>query len=92
MSGNGLRTAVIGAVLTSDRFGHANSAYHFDGNSKIIIQDTTVLDIGNSDYSISAWIKLERSDADMRIYSHGSSGCRPGYMFRTSGSKLYQEF
>lgn len=46
---------VIGAVLTTDRFGNANSAYQFDG-----INDTIKLPLQQNNitsYSISSWFK-----------------------------------
>lgn len=54
-STNSNNGTVIGATLTSDRFGNSNSAYSFDGNDYI--------DIGNNfensptSISYSAWIK-----------------------------------
>src|SRR5208282_3677527 len=40
-SGNGNDGTVDGAVLTADRFGHANSAYSFNGtNSDILVPET----------------------------------------------------
>lgn len=37
LSGNSYNGTVDGATLTLDRFGNANNAYYFDGNSKINI-------------------------------------------------------
>lgn len=47
---------VTGATLISDRFGNANQAYLFDGNSDYIrMNNSTSLDLKES-FSISAWI------------------------------------
>jgi Concanavalin A-like lectin/glucanases superfamily len=43
-----------GAVLTTDRYGKANSAYNFNGNSIIQISSNELL---NSEFTYSAWIK-----------------------------------
>jgi len=55
-SGNKINGIVNGAVLTTDKNNTPNSAYYFDGNSYIRLNDT----IGNfktSDYTISCWFK-----------------------------------
>ncbi len=52
-SGNNNHGTVNGAMLTTDRFGNAGSAYSFDGNSGIV---TTDMDPGNK-FSICAWVK-----------------------------------
>ncbi len=55
-SGNGRHGTVHSALLTSDRFGNANSAYNFNGTSSYIEvtpPDTFMV----SNYSISCWIK-----------------------------------
>lgn len=51
-SGNGNDGSVIGATLTADRFGNANSAYHFDGVNDYI-------DLGSMGglKTVSMWIK-----------------------------------
>lgn len=59
-SGNGHDGTVNGATLTSDRFGHADSAYHFDGVNDYI-------DIGEfaGIRSVSMWVKQgTRSEFD----------------------------
>jgi hypothetical protein len=45
---------VVGATLTSDRFGNPNSAYFFDRNSYI---DLPVAPFTNPTYTLSAWVK-----------------------------------
>jgi hypothetical protein len=95
-SGNGNNGTVNGATLTTDRFGNANSAYSFDGNSsKIIVSNSPSLEMGLSNYSLSAWVKTNSQNViNGRIISKGSSGCITGYMMRTgwpNSSKLYTE-
>ncbi len=54
MSGNELNGTVSGAVLTTNRFGTANSAYYFNGSSAYI-----TLPLGSAafsgDFTASAW-------------------------------------
>ena len=54
-SGNGNNGTVNGATLTTDRFGNANSAYSFDGQSYIRVPHTNMLNFGTGDYSLSVW-------------------------------------
>jgi len=57
-SGFGNNGVVHGAFLTSDRFGRANSAYHFDGyNDYLEIPNAVINDLPEG--SFSAWIKLD---------------------------------
>jgi hypothetical protein len=80
------KTYVVGASLTTDRYGEPNRAFHFSGSgssSFIKIAWDTTLEIGFSDFSVSAWIMLDRNTTNMRIVSHGYSFCSTGYFFRT---------
>lgn len=54
-SGNGYNGIVIGATLTSDRFGNSNSAYLFNGSSDYIEVNNNV--ISSKEFSISFWAK-----------------------------------
>jgi hypothetical protein len=57
-SGNGNNGTVNGATLTSDRFGLTNKAYDFNGISNFIdLANYSFGIIGNSDRTISGWIK-----------------------------------
>lgn len=58
VSGNGNNGIVNGATLTTDRFGNANSAYSFNGTSNWIqVPNSNSLQLGNSAYTLSAWVK-----------------------------------
>ncbi len=57
--GTGKNGSVMGPTLTTDRFGNANSAYHFNGSSDHITIDTTFFNVGWSDYTISVWLNLD---------------------------------
>ena len=50
---------VTGATLTTDRFGNANSAYHFDGYSGNHINLGTDTSLKQSTMSISLWVKVD---------------------------------
>lgn len=50
---------VVGATLTADRFGHANSAYHFDGTSGDHIDLGTDTSLKQSTMSISLWFNID---------------------------------
>jgi hypothetical protein len=55
-SGNNNNGTVTGATLTTDRFGNANCAYHFNGLSdKITLQNVPVT--GTGDWTIAFWFK-----------------------------------
>ncbi len=58
-SGNGNHGTVMGATLTTDRFGIDNSAYLFDGTaSYITIPTSTSLESPTTHLSMSAWVNL----------------------------------
>jgi len=56
-SGNNNDGNIQGASLTADRFGKPNSAYFFDGSSKITLPITQPL--GKSDFSVSIWFNID---------------------------------
>ncbi len=69
MTGNGHDGTPQSAVLTTDRFGNANAAYLFNGQtSSILVKDKADLRLNQTDFTINAWVQLDRYDA-----SHGSS-------------------
>jgi hypothetical protein len=58
-SGNGNNGTVNGATLTTDRFGNANSAYFFNGNSSnspYIIANSPINNNTASSFSFSIWL------------------------------------
>lgn len=58
-SGNSHHGTVNGAILTTDRFGQANSAYYFDGqDDNINIPDHADLDIVD-EVTLSAWVQAD---------------------------------
>ena len=60
-----------GVMLTSDRFGNANSAYYFDGSNDWISIVPTLPDLfpyGNSVRSVSAWLKYQDHSYNTILY------------------------
>jgi len=72
-SGNGNHGAVMGAVLTEDRFGNPNSAYGFDGVDDHIAYPTL---LGSSPTALTtaAWFKAMQTDDEGKILYHGDNG------------------
>lgn len=61
-SGEGNDGSITGATKTDGRF---HEGLSFDGiNDSVKVSDTLKLDIGTSDFSLSAWIKAEAIGAD----------------------------
>ncbi len=80
-SGNGNNGTVTGAILTTDRFGNANSAYNFDGsNNHILVSDNSTLS-GFSDITISLWVNISQFPSASNPFSglvtkwYGSGSC-----------------
>lgn len=70
-SANGNNGTVSGAILTTDRYGNANSAYNFNGSTNYIqIPNSTSLQ-NISEVSISAWIDINA------WYQSGGNGYFP---------------
>jgi hypothetical protein len=60
VTGNGHDGTAFNTTLTTDRFGNTNSAYYFDGTSSYIsVEDKADIRLTNTDFTVSAWVKLE---------------------------------
>ena len=58
-SGNNNNGAAYNLTSSPDRFGKPNSAYSFNGfNSYVKVNDNTALRLNNTDFTLSAWVKL----------------------------------
>jgi len=67
-SGNENHGAVHGAILTIDRFGNPDAAYHFDGvDDHINCGHSPLLDVNH--HTIAAWIRIDISSGHRRIVS-----------------------
>lgn len=100
-SGNGLNGVVNGAILTSDRFGNSNSAYVFDGNSKIRCAFSNQFSPDASDnYSFSFWAENTSNNFGMilQYYTYNPTENISNYDFFNSlpscpsGSYAFQNF
>lgn len=58
-SGNNHNGTVFGATLATDRFGSANSAYHFNGDTSSIFIADTLFNIGWNGFTISLWFNSD---------------------------------
>ncbi len=68
-SGNGNDGTVVGATLTTDRFGNPDSAYSFDGGDDYIrVPDDNSLDLSDG-LTIIAWIKSDDTSGGRVIIS-----------------------
>ncbi len=68
-SGNGNDGTVVGATLTTDRFGNPNSAYSFDGSDDYIrVPDDDSLDLSDG-MTIMAWINSNDTSGPKVIVS-----------------------
>ncbi|HEY9173460.1 MAG TPA: LamG domain-containing protein [Verrucomicrobiae bacterium] len=61
-SGNGHHGVPVGATLTADRYGHLDSAYHFDGYSNFISVASggaLSFDASTESYTVVLWAKMD---------------------------------
>jgi hypothetical protein len=80
-SGNNNNGTVNGATLTSDRFGNANKAYYFNGNSLVTILNNATLNFQSSNgLSVSIW--AERTSASLLGHLFGKRNGCPGNTFQ----------
>ena len=91
-SGNNNNGTVVGATMSTDRFGNANSAYSFNGTSDYISLpsgNATSLNI-ISDYTLSFWIKT--TDDSGLLTSLGDNVSGPpnaeGYLTGLNGGNV----
>jgi hypothetical protein len=86
-SGNGNDASISGAVLTADRFGVINKAFHFNGAGDSINASVASMPLGNSPRSIVAWIKPDTGGHPINgVIDYGNGDCT-GLMFAISYDK-----
>jgi hypothetical protein len=82
-SENGNDGTVVGATLTTDRFGNANSAYSFDGKDDYIYRNysaTSGLHPTDDPFTISVWFRTEAfSPSEQEIVTTHYAGIGDGY-------------
>ncbi|MDB5156186.1 MAG: 5-Nucleotidase domain protein [Mucilaginibacter sp.] len=81
LSGNGHTATITGSVTaTTDQFGNANHAMHFDNSTTtgnfMTVADAADLRLSNTDYTINAWVQLDNynSSSGSQIMSKRDSG------------------
>lgn len=82
-SGNGNNGTVIGATLSSDRFGNARNAYSFNGSGNYIRVTNNTLAL-NGNITISCWAKINNltpSYYDEAIFSQWDSRTGRKFLF-----------
>jgi hypothetical protein len=84
-SGNGNNGTVNGATLTNDRFGHANSAYSFNGSSNNINPLQNNLPFNRHKRTVSVWFQIIGTGGC--VFSYGSPSTNNAYMV-TVGSSI----
>ncbi len=84
-SGNGNNGTVYNATLTMNRFGTANTAYDFNGNSSYIdIPKNSVLNNLTTNFTLSAWIYQRNAQPNgYRIIDKCTAGTPNGWTFDT---------
>jgi hypothetical protein len=66
-SGNSFNGTVVGATLTSDRFGMTNRAFHFTQSSDHMV---VPIDFNNSqNVTISAWVKFDTQNKGQSLFN-----------------------
>jgi hypothetical protein len=72
-SGNNSHGVIVGATLTSDRLGHDNSAYYFNGNSYIAVPNPTYFDLTEK-LTLAFWVKFGQQNNFGAFISKWSGG------------------
>lgn len=79
---------VIGPTLVDDRFNNSNSAYNFDGNDYIIVNDSPSLRLTN--FSISLWCKFDNtSGLQLILDKHLGTGSLDSYEIWFQSNKAW---
>ena len=90
--GNGIDSSGNGHVATlhnlspaADRFGDPKGAYYFNGvNSFAIVEDKPDLRLNNSDFTLTAWVRLDTYGAN--ILSKRIAGVNNGWQSSVTGT------
>jgi hypothetical protein len=91
-SGNGNHGTVHGATLAEDRFGNIDSAFHFDGNSHIVVPSSPSLESPADQYSVAVWANTEAWDGGLSsLVCKGVQGAQYRPQFSDSGRFLFHD-
>ncbi|MBL0057141.1 MAG: beta-propeller fold lactonase family protein [Chitinophagaceae bacterium] len=82
-------TVTNGAVLTTDRFGNANSAYDFDGINDYI--DISATGLPETNRTVMFWLNPATGNQPSYPLTYGGNGCGTSYLmgFNASNSNRY---
>ena len=85
-SGNNKHGYLSGAVLTTDRFGNLDHAYDFSRGDYVSSFSSSDINLKNSSFSISAWVKLDNLNGSDALVGQGGPGTNLGlhYSFRNN--------
>ena len=90
-SGNGNNGTVNGATLTTDRFGNANSAFHFNGTSdNIVLTANSHFKPNTFPYAVTAWIKTNGTSAGTIFKNDSYADHYSGVIFQVNPSGVIQ--
>ena len=82
----GINGTVNGAVLTTGITGAPNTAYSFNDNNWIDFTNNNIFNFGNSDYTISIWLKYISNQPD----GYSMIFCKDGY--NTPGYQAFTDY
>ncbi|MDN5287816.1 MAG: Concanavalin A-like lectin/glucanase superfamily protein [Mucilaginibacter sp.] len=86
LSGNGHNGTVNNVTVTADRFGNPRGAFHFDGSTSYIsVPDQAALRLGNTDFTLNAWVKADAYNSGLAILTKRFSGINNGYVWTITG-------
>ena len=88
-TGRGHNGTGFNLTSTTDHFGNANKAYHFDGSTSYIsVPDDITLRLNNSDFTLNAWVKLDNYNSSYlsTIISKRFSGLNNGWLWGINGA------
>jgi hypothetical protein len=77
-TGNGHDGVVMGATLTTNRFGQVDSAYAFDGTNSLIVVSNSVDLQPLGDFSVSVWAVVRNNYTGQLIFGKHSEGATEG--------------
>jgi hypothetical protein len=89
VSGDNLNGSLYNVSSITDRLGNSIVAYNFDGSTSYIsVPDNTALDLDNTDFSLSAWIKIDAYGTSYGsvIFGKRLISATTGYSFGVTGT------
>ena len=75
-----------GPVLAEDRFGHADGAYFFDGNDRMIAEGAA--EFGKSSFSANVWVKSEQRSGSGNLLRTNGGFSNSGWLLRFNGGRI----